>query len=287
MLKVIFLGTSGSTPTVERGMPAIAIKYGSELMLWDCGEGTQRQMMRFKAGFGSINAIFITHPHLDHYIGLYGLLETLRLSSPSPKPVSLFLPTGIEVGDHPFISVSKMRSGKLYKGKGFTISAFPVKHSRSSYGLLFEEDDKLKFDEGKAHSLGLRGRLFRDIQEKGKVGTGKGEVRLEDVTWVKPGRRIAYSGDCIMDDNTIESAKGADLLIHEGTFDESMGAEAKERMHSTVVDAATVAKEAGVKRLVLTHISPRYSEVEELLAQAKRVFPSTEIAYDGMSLDLG
>ncbi len=267
-------------------MPSIAVKYQSELLLWDCGEGTQRQLMRYKVGYGSVNAIFITHPHLDHYIGIYGLLETLKLSSASPRPVSIFFPRGLEVGGYDFAKVSRMKSGELYKGKGFTVSAYPVRHSRGSYGLVFQEKEKIKFHEKKAHSLGLKGALFREIQRRGKVKTAKGEVRLEDVTWVKPGRKIVYSGDCLPDSNTIKEAKGADLLIHEGTFDASLREEAAERMHSTVEDAASVARRAGVKRLIITHISPRYSDVSALLEQARKAFPKTEIAEDGMAVDV-
>jgi ribonuclease Z len=286
MLRITFLGTSGSIPTLERGMPSIAVKYEKELMLWDCGEGTQRQLMKYKVGYGSINAIFISHPHLDHYLGMYGLLETLRLSSPSPRPVSIFLPRAVDVRDYGFADVKKLRSGKLYSPPGFTVSAFPVKHCRSSYGFVFQEDDKVKFHEKKAHSLGLKGDLFRKIQEKGKVKTSKGVIRLGDVSWVKKGRKIVYTGDTLPHSNIIEKAQGADLLIHEATFDPLLKDEAEERMHSTTVDAATAAKQAQVKRLVLTHISPRYSDVEALVRDARRIFYNTEVAYDGMAIDV-
>ncbi len=128
--------------------------------------------------------------------------------------------------------------------------------------------------------------MFREIQKKGKVKTEKGEVRLEDVTWANPGRKIVYSGDCIPDDNVLEAARGADLLIHEATFDSSKKQEANERMHSTAEGAATIAKKAKVKQLVLTHISPRYSDSTILLQQAKAIFENTRIAEDGMSIDL-
>ncbi len=286
MLRITFLGTSGSTPTTERGMPALAVKYGRELMLWDCGEGTQRQLMRYKVGYGSINTIFVTHPHLDHFLGVYGLLETLRLSSPSPKPLHLFLPKGVEAREYDFLKISNIRKGKLHTGDGFTVSAFPVKHCRASYGLVFQEDDKIKFHEKKAHGLGLKGRMFREIQKKGRVKTDKGEVRLEDISWVKPGRKVVYSGDSAPDSNIIEEAKGADLLIHEGTFDAALKEEAEERLHCTVEDAADIAKKAGAKRLIITHISPRYSDVGPLLAQARKIFPKTEMACDGMAVDV-
>ncbi len=286
MLRVTFLGTSGSIPTVERGMPGISIKYESELMLWDCGEGTQRQLMRYKVGYGSIDSVFITHPHLDHYLGIFGLLETLKLSSPSPRPLRIFLPRGLDIEGYPFASVEKMKAGEIYRGREFSVSAFSVKHCRGAHGFVFQEDDRVKFHEEKAHSLGLSGRLFRDIQQKGKVSTPRGEVRLEDVTWTKKGRKIVYTGDCAPDEGLVEAARGADLLIHESTFDSSMKDEAAERMHSTAADAATVAKEAGAKMLLLTHISPRYSDPTLLLEQARAIFPNTSVAEDGLAIDI-
>lgn len=286
MLQITFIGTSAGVPTVNRGMPAIAVKYEKELMLWDCGEGTQRQLMKYKVGYGSINSVFITHPHLDHYLGMYGLLETLKMSSVSPKPIRIFAPKDLSVQDYRFVEFSKLKKGSPYAGKDFTVSAFPVRHCTNSYGLVFLEDDKLKFDEKKAHGMGLKGRLFQEIQKKGKVKTAKGTVKLEEVTWKKPGRKIAYTGDCAPDDSTAEAAKGADLLIHEGTFDESMKEEATERLHSTVIDAANIAKKAKVKQLVITHISSRYTDTEILLEQAARIFKKTVIAEDGLVVKL-
>jgi ribonuclease Z len=286
MLRITFLGTSGSIPTVERGMPSIALKYGKELMLWDCGEGTQRQLMRYKVGYGSVNSIFISHPHMDHFLGMYGLLETLRLSSPSPKPVNLFIPKAVESRDYEFVKKIPLRKGKLYSGAGFMVSAFPVKHCAGAYGFVFQEDERIKFHEKKAHSLGLKGDMFRKIQQNGKIKTGKGTVKLEDVSWVKAGRKIVYTGDTIPHSNIIEEAKDADLLIHEGTFDPSLKGDAEERMHSTVADAAEAAKKANVKRLIITHISPRYSDASALVDEARKVFRKTEIACDGMAVDV-
>ena len=287
MFEVTFLGTSGSTPTVERSMPALAVKYESSLLLWDCGEGTQRQMMKYKVGYGSVDAIFITHPHLDHYLGLFGLLETLRLS-PCPRKLKAFVPSGLDIGErYGFVESSRIRNGEILRNNDFSVSAYRVKHCKDAHGLVFQENDRVKFHEEKAHSLGLQGMLFREIQQKGKVKVGGKEIRLEDVSWVKPGRKIVYSGDCLPDENTIEAAKGADLLIHEATFDNSRKEEADERMHSTAENAAQIAKKAGVKKLVLTHISPRYSDTadaEELLRQATDVFPETELACDGMKI---
>lgn len=290
MLEVIFVGTTGSIPTTERGMPAIAVKYESELMLWDCGEGTQRQLMKYHVGYGSINSICITHPHLDHFLGLYGLLETMKLSSVSPRKLSVFLPFKIEDESrksYGFVDFKSLKRGVLYKGKGFEVSAFPVKHCRGSHGLVFQEEDRRKFHEKKAHSLGLKGRMFREIIEKGHVKSNGKKIKLDEVTWVKPGRKIVYSGDGMVGDSTIKAAKGAELLVHEGTFDSSMDDEAKARRHSTVADAARAAKKSGVKKLIITHVSPRYSdEIDRLLKEAREIFKETEIASDGMRIKL-
>ncbi len=288
MLQIAFLGTSGAIPTVGRGMPAIALKYRNQLLLWDCGEGSQRQMMKYRIGYGSVNAIFISHPHIDHYLGLFGLLETRKITSPSPKEVDLFLPKPVEIsGDYPFARIHAIKKGNIYSKQGFSVSAFPVRHSRHAFGFVFQEENRIKFHEKKAHSLGLKGRLFSDIQKKGRVKTEKGEIMLEDVSWIKPGRKIVYSGDCAADEGIIEAAKGADLLIHEATFSESLRSEALERLHSTAADAAHAAKKARVKKLVLTHVSPRYSRDPELLLQeAREIFSDVTVAEDGMIIDV-
>ncbi len=289
MLSVTFLGTSGSVPTKERGMPAVSLKYGSDLLLWDCGEGTQRQMMRYKVGYGSLSQIYITHPHLDHYLGLFGLLETLKLSSVSPKKLSVFSPKIFEKETekrYGFADFVRLRKGPVFHNNYYTISAFPVEHCRGSCGLVFEEAETRKFHEKKAHSLGLKGRLFKEIQEKGKVKVGSRTILLDDVTWVRDGRKVVYSGDGRPSDTTLEAARGADLLIHEATFDSSRKEEALDRLHSTVEEAARLAKEAGVRQLALTHISPRYSDVKTLEKEARNVFRNTVITSDGMTLDI-
>jgi ribonuclease Z len=290
MVEVTMIGTSGSVPTVDRGMPALSIKYGPELLLFDCGEGTQRQMMKYRLGFGSINAIFISHSHLDHYVGLFGLLETLHLSSPSPKPLKLFLPAHMEdifSERHKFLEVHPIKKGEIYKGRDFTVSAFPVKHGRGTYGFVFSENEKIKFHEKKAKGLGIQGRLFSQIQKKGSIIIDNKEIKLEDVTWREPGKKVVYSGDTSYSTTTVEAAENADILIHEGTFDSSRSDEAVARKHSTAEVAASVAAEANVKQLVLTHISPRYSdETKLLLKEAKKIFKNTVIAEDGMKIKL-
>ena len=290
MFSITFLGTSASAPSVDRNLSSIAIKYEGNLFLFDCGEGTQRQMMKYTIGYGSIDAIFITHNHLDHFLGLYGLIETLHLTSPSPKPVKLFVPVGFPLGaitNKKFVQINYLKKGEVYKGKNFSIRAFPVKHSKilDSFGFVFEETDKVKFHEKEAKALGIKGKLFTEIQQKGYVTINKKKIKLAEITWKKKGRKVVYTGDTAPCAEVVKAAKDADLLIHESTFDSSKQEEAGERNHSTAKEAAEIAKKANVKQLVLTHISPRYKDFSVLLDDAKG-FKNVKIAKDGLVLDI-
>lgn len=292
MLRITFLGTSGSAPTVDRSMPAIALKYEKELLLWDAGECTQRQMMKYKVGYGSINAIFISHHHLDHYLGVFGLLETLNLMAKPRHKIHIhaFEELGKRLEErYGFVGVHTLKRGVVYKGDGFVIEAFPVKHCKGAYGFVFKENDRVKFNEKKAHKLGLKGRMFTEIQKKGYIKIGKRKIKLEDVSWVKKGLKVVYSGDTLPGESLIKAAKDADVLICEGTLDPSMKKEAEERRHCTMEDAAYIAKKAKVRQLVITHISPRYSDKEELKKfekPVKKIFKNTVFAYDGMKIEL-
>ncbi len=292
MLRITFLGTSGSAPTTERSMPAIALKYGRELLLWDCGECTQRQMMKYKTGYGSVDAIFISHPHLDHYLGVFGLMETLNLMARPQGKIKVHAHGGLAEQlqeKYGFVEGQALKKGIIYKGGGFEIEAFPEKHCRGAYGFVFREDDRIKFHEEKAHKLGLKGRMFTEIQKKGSVTVGKKKIKLEDVSWVKKGIKVVYSGDTLPCGDLADAAKEADLLICEGTLDPLMKQEAEERMHCTMEDAAQIAKKAKVKQLVVTHISPRYSDSGELKKfqdSLRKIFKDAVFAYDGMHIDL-
>ncbi len=288
MLKVTFLGTSASIPTVDRSLPSIALR-GKELYLFDCGEGAQRQMMKYKIGFGSVKAIFISHLHLDHFLGIFGLMETLRLSSSFAQKLTIFAPKGFQgalINKWDFLDLQEIKAGELLRDSEAAISAFRVKHDRESFGFVYKEHDRLKFYEEKAHKLGLKGVLFREIQEKGHVMVGRKKINLDDVTWTKKGRKIVYAGDCLPSKSTVDAAKDADILIHEATFAREFGKEAKERNHSTAEQAAKIAKEAGAKQLVLTHMSGRYNDTAELLKEAREIFQNTVVAEDGLALQL-
>jgi ribonuclease Z len=295
MVTITFLGTSGAIPSARRGMPSIALKY-DELFLWDCGEGCQREMMRRGLGYGSVKAIFITHLHLDHFLGIFGLIETIRMNTQREK-LLVFAPGGFSriveqispsMGWNPsFLDIREMREGELYRGRDYSILGFRVQHQkRAAFGLVFLEDDKNKFNEKKAKGLGLKGRMFREIQEKGELIVEGEKVLLSEVSRVRRGIKIVYSGDTVPLDSTAEISKDADLLIHDSTFGEDLEGEACERGHSTARMAAKIAKKAKVKKLALTHISGRYHAGKDLEEEARKVFADSFVAQDGMEIEV-
>lgn len=295
MITVTFLGTSGAIPSARRGMPSIALKY-DDLFLWDCGEGSQREMMRRGLGYGSVKAIFITHLHLDHFLGIFGLIETIRMNT-QRESLLVFAPRGFSriveeispsMGWNPsFLDIREMREGELYRGRDYSILGFRVQHQkRAAFGLVFLEDDKNKFNEAKAKGLGLKGRMFREIQEKGELLVDGKKILLSDVSRVRKGLKIVYSGDTVPLDSTAEVSKEADLLIHDSTFGEDLSGEAVERGHSTAKEAAKIAKKAKAKKLALTHISGRYNAGAQLEEEARGIFADSFVAQDGMEIEV-
>lgn len=295
MATITFLGTSAAVPSARRAMPSIALKY-DKLFLWDCGEGCQRMMMKCGIGYGAVEAIFITHLHLDHFLGVFGLIETIRMNTGRER-LMIYAPRGFSrmveaisptMGWEPsFLEIREMHEGELYRGRDYSIRAFRVTHQKkAAFGLVFCEDDKNKFDEKKAKGLGIKGRMFREIQEKGELEVGGRIVKLSEVSRVRKGIKIVYSGDAVYDSDTARIAHGADLLIHDSTFGEDLKGEAVPRGHSTAREAAMVAKKAGVKKLALTHISSRYREGKALEAEAKKVFRDSVAAFDGMAIEV-
>ncbi len=290
MFELTFFGTSAAVPSLKRGMPAFSLRF-NELFLFDCGEGTQRQMMRYGVGFGRIKAVFISHLHLDHFLGFFGLAETLHLNE-REEPLTVFAPKGFgemiraisPASDwkENYLDSNEINEGVLYEGRDFSISAFRVKHSKESYGFIFQEKDKVKFNEKKAKSLGIKGVLFKKIEKEGKVTVDGKTISLGEISWIRKGRKIVYSGDTRSCPAVYRAAEGADILIHESTYAEDRKDEAGSRGHSTAVEAAETAKKARVKHLILTHISGRYSTPSVLEKEAKKVFKNTTIAKDGL-----
>jgi ribonuclease Z len=300
VLSVTFLGTGAACPTVDRNVAAWAVQREGETILFDCGEGTQRQMMRYGVGF-SFTEVFFTHFHADHMLGITGLLRTMGLQDRT-APVTLYGPRGaqrilgaamslgIERNKFP-VEVVEIRAGDRLRRDEYDIVVFETQHRADTVGYALAEHTRLgRFHPERARELGVpEGPLWGRLH--------KGEtVTLDDGRTVSPpdlvgaprrGRTLVYSGDTRPHLALLEAARGADLLIHEATFGGDESERAVETGHSTAAEAARVALEAGVRRLVLTHISPRYTrDAPELLAEARAVFPETAIARDGMTVEV-
>jgi ribonuclease Z len=300
VLSATFLGTGAACPTVDRNVAGLAVQREGETILFDCGEGTQRQMMRYGVGF-SFTEVFFTHFHADHMLGITGLLRTMGLQDRT-APVTLYGPRGaqrilgaamslgIERNKFP-VEVVEIRAGDRLRRDEYDIVVFETDHRADTVGYALAEHTRLgRFHPERARELGVpEGPLWGRLH--------KGEtVTLDDGRTVSPpdlvgaprrGRTLVYSGDTRPHLALLQAARGADLLIHEATFGGDEAARAVETGHSTAAEAARVALEAGVRRLVLTHISPRYSrDAPELLAEARAVFPETAIARDGMTVDV-
>jgi ribonuclease Z len=300
MLSVTFLGTSASIPTVDRNVASLAVQREGETLLFDCGEGTQRQMMRYGVGF-SFRDIFFTHYHADHLLGVTGLLRTMGLQDRS-TPVTLFGPRGaqrilgaaislgIERNKFP-VEVQEVRPGDRVVRAQYDILIFETEHRADTIGYALVEHPRLgRFNPDRARALGIpEGPLWGRLH-KGETVTledGRTFFPADLVGAPRDGRRLVYTGDTRPHLAVIQASGAADLLIHEATFGGDELERAKETGHSTAAEAARVALDAGARRLVLTHISSRYHrDASELLAEAKAVFPETIIARDGMTIEV-
>lgn len=294
-LTVTFLGTGSGTPTLERNLACVAVQRQGELFLFDCGEAAQIQYRRAGLGFAPLTTIAISHLHGDHVTGLMGLLMSLQMADRT-EPVHLFGPVGLgeyvrcnrralhtQFG-YPLNLREETGPALFRETDAYRLTAAPLDHRLFCFGFRLEEFPRPgRFDVEAARGLGVpEGRLFGMLQRGEPVTLPDGrEVRPEQVLGPsRPGAVLAYCTDTRPCPNAVELARDADLLIYEGTFDASMPAEARRKGHSTVAQAAEVAREAGVRQLVITHLSPRYQDISPLLAQARAIFPNTRIAKD-------
>ena len=276
------------------------IKFGGESILWDCGEGSQRQMMKMNTGMGKITSIYLTHFHSDHTLGIPGFIQTMDFNGRTdpltiygPKKTELFTNLLNKLGyariGFPLES-RETKGGDVIKRRGYKVHAVETNHSVSSLGFVFQEDDRLgKFNKQKALDLGIKpGPLYAKLH-RGETVEVNGRLidPSEIVGKPRPGRKVAYSGDTRPSNALVNASKGADLLIHDSTLSMDISHKAEETFHSTAREAAEVAVKAEVKLLALTHISPRYSkDPSRLLEEAKEIFPNTVLAHDFFCLDI-
>ena len=300
MLSITFLGTAAATPTIDRNVTGLAVQRKGETLLFDCGEGNQRQMMRYGVGF-AFREIFFSHYHADHMLGVTGLLRTMGLQDRT-LPVTLYGPKGaqrilgaaitlgIERNKFP-VEIVEVKPGDRLARDDYEIVVFETEHRADTVGYALVEHTRLgRFNPDKAAELGIPEGPFWGQLHKGKTVTladGRIVGPADLVGPPRPGRTLVYSGDTRPHLSVVEASRGADLLVHEATFGGDEMERARETGHSTAAEAARVALDAGVRRLVLTHISSRYNrDAAELLAEARAVFPETVIARDGLTVDV-
>ncbi|HZM27629.1 MAG TPA: ribonuclease Z [Gemmatimonadales bacterium] len=300
MLSITLLGTGAACPSVERNVAALALAREGETILFDCGEGTQRQMMRYGTSF-AFREIFFTHYHADHMLGVTGLMRTMGLQDRSagvtlygPRGATKLLGAAIELGierNRFPIEIVELQAGDRIRRDEYDIVIFPTDHRADTVGYAVVEHTRLgRFNPERAHELGipegpLWGRLHRG--ESVELPDGRRIGPAELVGDPRRGRTVVYTGDTRPSPAVVEAARYADLLVHDATFGEDERARAVETGHSTAAEAAEVAREADVRQLVLTHISPRYTrDAPELLAEAKAVFPNSIVARDGLTIEV-
>lgn len=291
-LSVFFVGTAGSVPSARRGLPAVLVRRGGERLLFDCGEGTQRQLVR-SVGLTDLDSVYLTHFHTDHWLGLPGMLKSFDLRD-RDRPLTVYGPHGLsELG-----KVMRLVYGRLsydlrlveldpnetVGGPGYAVSAVPVRHRGTAVGYALVEDDRPgRVDPTVARGLGVApgpdlGRLQR--------GETVGEVRPEQVMGpAREGRRVVISGDTSPCEALAVAAQGADLLVHEATFAHDERERARQTGHSTARQAAELARDAEVRLLALTHVSTRYAG-GELREEARAVFPASELPRDFDTVEL-
>jgi ribonuclease Z len=291
-LDVVFLGTAGSMPTADRSPTALLVRRGGERLLFDCAEGTQRQFLRSSLGLIDLREIFLTHYHADHYLGLPGMLKTFALRG-REVPITIYGPPGLHdlFGSLRRIfgrltyryELEELQPGQVLDRGDYRLVTFPVEHGVSSIGYALVEDDRPgQFDVETAERLGVPFGPERGVLQRGEP------VTLADGTTVtpeqvlgppRPSRTVVIAGDTAPCQTVREAARGADLLVHEATFLEDERERAEETNHSTALDAAGIARDAGVSLLALTHLSTRYFG-PDVAREARTIFPETEVPRD-------
>lgn len=296
-IKITFIGTGGSWPTPGRGLPSVAIQIDEITNLFDCGEGSQKQLMKSKISFMGIDNVFITHFHGDHFIGLLGMVQSMSFNN-REKPLNIYGPRGamrilssaLNVGYYRpkfEIRIGELEQNSTYDFGKFTISTLKNDHTVPAISYRIEEPELIRISREKADSLGIPPRRLEELRTKGVITHDGKTFTLEQVSaGVRRGRKIVYTGDTRPIPEMVEFARDADVLIHETTTDSSLEPKVNEFGHSSARQAAEIAKEAAVEKLFLYHYSPRYESVDSLVKEATEIFPPSVASRELMEYDL-
>ncbi len=297
-MEVHFLGTGGSIPTGFRAPPSVVVRREGELLMFDCGEGTQVRMGAHGLGLNKPMRVFISHMHGDHVLGLPGLLMSMSLLGRT-RGMEIYGPPGIREFLESMgrilgyelrfpVGVREVGAGEVVEGRGYKVLIESAEHGVPCNAFSLEEEPRREFLPDRAIELGVpKGPLWKELQLGRAVRVGDRVVEPSQVLGEpKRGRKIVYATDTRPSGPVMRLSMGADLLIHDATFDESKSKEAEEYGHSTAAEAASIAKGAGAGTLVLFHLSPMYRDPAPLLLQARRIFPNSVVAYDSMVIEL-
>ncbi|HLY94284.1 MAG TPA: ribonuclease Z [Gaiellaceae bacterium] len=298
-LDLVFLGTSASMPTALRAPAAFLVRRGGERLLFDCAEGTQRQLQRSAVGLPDLEEIFLTHLHADHVLGLPGMLKTFALRGRDEVGLTVYGPKGVRdlfgklkpfLGRLPYpLTIVELAPKETLDRGEYVIETFPVDHGVSAVGYaLVEHERPGQFDVAAADALGVpAGRERGILQGGGPVTLADGSVVTPDAVLgpARPGRKLVITGDTAPAPSVVQAAHRADLLVHEATFADGEKERARETLHATAAEAAEVARLAEVKLLALTHVSTRYFGAE-LARQARAIFPETVVPRDFDVVDI-
>ncbi len=299
---VTILGNGSAVPTATQHPSSQIVRLSEEQFMIDCGEGAQMQMIKYKIKHRKLNHIFVSHLHGDHYFGLFGLVATFHLFG-REDPLNIYAPSDLQkLLEHQlrisktnlrfnlnFHALEDYKSKPLFKSSYYAVTTFPLYHRIPTWGVKIRKQDKeLRVDkEFVAKYKPSIDQIVR-IKKGGDFVTESGKVlENKEITLpLRPDKVYAYCSDTVFNEHLIDHVQGADLLYHEATFDSSMQEIAKEKFHSTSVDAATMAKKAGVRKLLLGHYSARFDDLSELLQEARSVFPNTLLSEEGQTYSI-
>ncbi len=282
-------------PTKERNHSSFLLSFNQENILFDCGEGTQRQLRIAGLKPAKISKLLISHWHGDHVFGISGLLSSMGADQYAKK-LQIFGPKGSKkylehllksfaAKDIIDFEVHEVKSGKIFENEDFELEAYPLQHSTDTIGFVFHEKDRLRINMAKADKLGLKeGPLMGKLQQGKDIEWNGKKIKAKDVTYFVKGRKIGYIADTLPCMGADKIAKDCDLLISEGTHLSDIGEKTEKYMHLSVKDAALIASKNNAKKLVITHISPRYKSISDIVEEANNFFPNTIIAADLMRI---
>ncbi len=296
-MEMLFLGTSSMVPTKERNHAGLFLMRESEGILFDCGEGIQRQLKIAGISLTKVSIVLISHWHGDHVLGLPGLVQTMG-SMDYPGKLRIFGPKGTKkrfnllkkafvFEDRIEVEVFDIAKKNFFSGAGFNLEALPLDHSTDCLGYSLVEDDKRRIREDVIQKLGIPfGPMVGSLQEGKTIKIANRTIKPDDVSFIEKGKRISYITDTAVCKNAVDLAKDADLLVCESTYADDLEDKAAKYRHLTARQAAFIATKAGVKKLVLTHFSQRYKDISEIEENAKTVFSNVICAYDFMRLKI-